>query len=87
MDADGSSLRRLTNHAAVDADPAWSPDGALLADGGHPGRIRLWDVASGKMLICLRHGDEVTSVAFSPDGALLASGAYDSKVFLWGIPR
>jgi WD40 repeat protein len=49
--------------------------------------IKLLDVASGRMVSSLKHGDEVTSVAFSPGGSLLASGAHDSKVYLWGIPR
>ena len=28
---DGSGLRRLTTHAAIDEQPAWSPDGRMLA--------------------------------------------------------
>ena len=31
MNANGSSLTRLTNNAAEDFDPAWSPDGSKLA--------------------------------------------------------
>ena len=30
MDADGSNVRRLTNHAANDHDPSWLPDGASM---------------------------------------------------------
>jgi len=29
--ADGSDLRRLTNHRAEDSNPAWSPDGSTIA--------------------------------------------------------
>ena len=40
MNADGSNVRRLTNHPALDCWPAWSPDGKRVAfvsnrDGGH----------------------------------------------------
>ena len=31
MNADGSDQRRLTNYAGADVDPAWSPDGLLIA--------------------------------------------------------
>jgi len=31
MNADGSSIRDLTNHPALDASPAWSPDGTKIA--------------------------------------------------------
>jgi Tol biopolymer transport system component len=31
MDRDGSNLVRLTDHAADDTNPAWSPDGSRIA--------------------------------------------------------
>ena len=31
MDADGSNLRRLTNHSADDYSPSWSADGRSIA--------------------------------------------------------
>src|SRR5438093_10355678 len=31
MNADGTGLRRLTNNAASDGQPAWSPDGTKIA--------------------------------------------------------
>lgn len=31
MDSDGSNVLRLTNHPAVDSEPAWSPDGTQIA--------------------------------------------------------
>ena len=74
---------------------AFSPDGALLAEGSTDWTsessgetISLWQVPAGKLLRTLRGGiEKVYSVAFSPDGTLLASGADDHSVRLWGIAR
>ena len=48
INADGQNLRQLTDDAANDQDPSWSPDGASIAfvseraDGGGSGPSRLW---------------------------------------------
>jgi WD40 repeat protein len=64
---------------------AFSPDGTLLASAGVERQVQLWDVATGRQVCTLPHGDEVMAVAFSPDGTLLASGGYDNQMYLWGI--
>ncbi len=57
---------KVTVHAL-----AFSPDGTLLASAGryHP---RLWDVATGQLLLDLDRRNWMTGVAFSPDGERLA---------------
>ena len=52
MDADGKNQRRLTNNPAFDWDPAWSPDGKMIAfesdrDGAWTWEIYVMD-ADGK---------------------------------------
>jgi WD40 repeat protein len=77
---------------------AFSPDGRTLAV-GYGGEddnervIKLWDVASGKLLRTLRgHKSWISNVAFSPDGRTLASSGgvmdgddWDPTIKLWDV--
>ena len=51
---------------------AYSPDSKTLISGGRDGMVRIWEVASGKEIRCLKgHAKYVNSVAISPDGRLV----------------
>jgi WD40 repeat protein len=53
---------------------AFSPDGTLLATGGSDRRVRVWNVATRRLVHTLSgHRHTVASVAFTPDGLTLAS--------------
>src|SRR5262249_52859807 len=52
---------------------AFSPDGKHLASSSPPDKkVKVWDAASGRMVLSLNEPGEVWSVAFSPDGQRLA---------------
>jgi TolB protein len=80
MRADGTRVTRITNDAAADGSPAWSPDGATIAfyssrDSSRSGGRDLYRVRTdGTRLERLTVGAMVTTdvAAWSPDGSRLA---------------
>ena len=64
---------------------AYSPDGNLLASGGHGvyDRIRLWNARTGEHLHTLGNASHfVHTIVFSPDGNTLASASHGA-IRLW----
>jgi len=63
---------------------AYSPDGARLATAGDDRKGRVWDAASGQLLLTLSgHGDRIWGVAFSLDGKRLATASLDKTARVW----
>jgi RNA polymerase sigma factor (sigma-70 family) len=70
---------------------ALSPDGRILAAGGHDGTLPLWDTTTGQALPSLRTEQRfVKAVAFSPDGNRLAwsegdGGGEHAPIRMWDL--
>jgi len=61
---------------------AFSPDGKLIASGAgglipSPGELRLWDAATGEVLVSVETTHSVRGMAFAPDGQTLATAEHD----------
>lgn len=70
----------ITGHSEAISALAFSQDSKTLASGSHDETVRLWDVATGKEIRCIREDDTVRFLCFSPDGKYLAVGtAYHEK--------
>ncbi len=66
---------------------AVSPDERLLAAADQAGVVRLWEIASRRLLRSVATGGaNLGALAFSPDGRMLASAADDSPIMLWNVP-
>jgi WD40 repeat protein/serine/threonine protein kinase len=79
-----NELDELTVHSDSVESLVFTPDGQTIVSGGHGGRIRKWDVATGRQLAPLSLPDvrsPVQSLAISRDGRILA----DTRVGLWDL--
>jgi WD40 repeat protein len=64
---------------------AFSPDGKQIATASRDSTARVWELASGHELVCVKHASRVTGVAFSPDGKQIATASRDSTARVWEV--
>jgi hypothetical protein len=70
----------LVGHTGPVTGVAFRRDGARLASASQDRTIRIWDLATGRLIHTLEgHTDKVAAVCFSPDGRLLFSGGHDRR--------
>jgi hypothetical protein len=84
----GGKLRLdLKGHEDAVNCAAFSPDGRWLASGDRAGRVRVWEVATGKLKtsIAPAHANSVRGVAFLKDSRSVVSGSWDREAKLWDV--
>ncbi len=84
----GSARAFSNDYSGCSALLAVASDGTMLAsvEYGESPRVRLWDLATGKLRQKLgRPGAFADAVALSPDKKLLAVGYHDGRIRLWDV--
>jgi WD40 repeat protein len=81
----------LIGHTKNVNSVAFSPGGEVLVSGSDDDTVKMWDVATGRVVRTLEglsHAGPthwIGEVDFSPNGTLLASGSGDATVNLWDV--
>lgn len=84
-------LATLRGHRENVFSVAYSPDGKLLVTTSGDPSIKVWDVASTKLLKTFGEGNDghkqiILSVAVSPDGGQFATASADNSLKFWDMP-
>ena len=86
LDDSPKPIRQVEAHRGWIRAAAVSPDGALVASGGNDRVVKLWELATGKLVRELNgHPREVYSLTFAPDGKSLLSGDLMGEVRQWDL--
>jgi WD40 repeat protein len=72
-------------HSQFVSSIAVSPDGKSVLSGSEDGTLKLWNVASGRLLRTFDSPSPVTSSKFSPDGRIVFSGSRNGSINFWDV--
>ncbi|MEM7262490.1 MAG: serine/threonine-protein kinase, partial [Planctomycetota bacterium] len=82
---DLEEVRRLAIHSRGVNDIALSPQGDRLLTASTDGSVRIWDFETGRALVALEAGAEVTSVEMTRDGRTILAHSRDQGVRRWSL--
>ncbi|MGK3969538.1 AAA family ATPase [Sorangium sp. So ce118] len=78
--------RTLSGHSGPVNACAVSPDGQRIVSASWDRTLKVWDLASGKLLSTLEgHSGWVNACAVSPDGQRIVSASTDSTLKVWDL--
>jgi WD40 repeat protein/serine/threonine protein kinase/tetratricopeptide (TPR) repeat protein len=77
----GRGLGRPLPHPDYVYQIAFSPEGQMVATACSDASVRLWEVASGRLVHQLQHKEPVYCVAYSPDGENVVTGGGNMDTF------
>jgi WD40 repeat protein len=81
-----SLVNTLKGHENSVLSIAISPDGKTIASSGDDRKIKLWNLATGKLISSLNaYSQQVNAVVISPDGKTLVSGSDDNTIKIWNL--
>jgi WD40 repeat protein/serine/threonine protein kinase len=78
-------VRELEGHTNEIWDVAFSPDSKEVLSTSKDGTMRLWNVATGKMIRRFEAHKRNWCVAFSPNGHEAVSGGVEAVVHVWNV--
>ncbi|MBI3682201.1 MAG: TIR domain-containing protein [Acidobacteria bacterium] len=86
LDPAGGMLRRTLPHDSPVYAVAVTPDGRTAVSGCHDGTVKVWDLASGRLVRTFEgHAGGVNAVAVTGDGGRVVSGSDDKTVKVWVV--
>ena len=79
-------IAQLEGHTGMVKSIDWADNGRRIASASIDGSVKVWDAATGSLLLTLSHpdGHSFSQVSWSDDGRRLAAGAYNGDVLVWG---
>ena len=86
MDSGMINCQQSHGHASRVCSVTYSSDGTRIPSGGTDHTVRVWDPATGMLVLTLTgNGDTVESVSFSSGGNYLVSGSVGGRVLKWDL--
>ena len=87
--SDGKPIARLVGLQAREIRGiSFSPDGKRIASVGKGRSVRIWDIATGKLISKFyAHQDDISRVSFHPSGKMLLTASKDGTAKLWDSDR